>query len=162
MVEHLNEMERDLLAKAKAATPGPWHVEGTPNEPWRRIKPDGDGCIDVYMRRCVNGDADAAFIASANPAAIISLLASLAEAREVIAKLPKTTDGVPIVPLMRVWSKTPKEHTVTWIHDCLVKAVCECHDEELVVAPKFQPVYSTREAALAARSPATAEGEHNG
>ncbi len=130
---NLSPAEQDLLAKAKAA-------DVIPHGPYRQWW--------EYNR-------------AATPAAIIDLLTRLVAAREVIAKLPRTADGVPIVPGMTVWSETPKAHTVTWIHHRLVKARCECHNDELTMDTKeIHKVYSTREAALVAQSPAAGEGEH--
>jgi len=94
--------------------------------------------------------------------------AEVQEMRRTIEKLPKTADGVRIYPGIEVWSaKSATRHEVTWVHEHLFKAICECHREETTCAsndivtyeydtrvpfPESHKVYSTREAALSHQS----------
>ncbi len=114
-----------------------------------------------------------------NPAAIIDLITRLAEAREVVAKLPKTADGVAIVPGMTVWvPEYESDDGEDW--KCLVTGVsnfnaagCDGDGEESFYtagddchpdcdrATRAKWAYSSYAAALAARSPAAGGGEQN-
>lgn len=67
-----------LEAAAKAATPGPWVLNG--------LSVDADGfdicgCTDWRSPINRNGTANAAYIAAANPAAVLDLIAELRKAR---------------------------------------------------------------------------------
>ena len=89
----LNEIE----AKAKAATPGPWAWNGLSVE-----ANDFDlcSCTDWHSPINRNGTANAAYIAVANPAAILELIAELRQVRkerdwlaEQLAKITDTNKG---------------------------------------------------------------------
>ena len=69
-----------------------------------------------------------------------AIRAKLAAAEAVIAKLPKTADGVPVVPGMRVYGLTPARTTV-W------EEIVEQVSHKIIA----DEIYSTREAALAAK-----------
>jgi hypothetical protein len=102
-----------------------------------------------------------------------------AEACETCAKLPKTRDGVPIVPGMKVWSgKSATLHTVRSVCEGTFVAVCDCHGKELVCVsndvqaydeesrpvefPFDHTVFSTRAAAEAAAASASPGGVATG
>jgi hypothetical protein len=79
------EGRRELKALAEKATPGPWKADGTIYEHMvseiRSIMPGEErGIAQVWQHP--QGFADARFIAAANPATVLSLLAALEEARE--------------------------------------------------------------------------------
>lgn len=77
------EGRRELKALAEKATPGPWKADGTIYEHMvseiRSIMPGEErGIAQVWQHP--QGFADARFIAAANPATVLSLLAALEEA----------------------------------------------------------------------------------
>ncbi len=82
-----------LRALAVAATPGPWSAgvsdpEGLPNDTPTIFAPE---MVDVVALAPV-GD-DAAFIAAANPAAVVALLDALDAAERRVAELEEREDG---------------------------------------------------------------------
>jgi hypothetical protein len=77
------EGRRELKALAEKATPGPWKADGTIYEHMvaeiRSIMPGEErGIAQVWHHQ--QGFTDARFIAAANPATVLSLLAALEEA----------------------------------------------------------------------------------
>jgi hypothetical protein len=70
-MEHLTSDERDLLAKARAATPGSWE--------WRRPTGSTEGGFIQHNR-------DLDFIASANPATVVKLLEEIERLRNILSK----------------------------------------------------------------------------
>lgn len=61
-----------LKRVAEAATPGPWHYTGTETD---TISPLDEGA--PYICADVQDDDDASFIAAANPAVVLALVAAL-------------------------------------------------------------------------------------
>lgn len=122
-LEKLIEEARELDAKATAG-PGLYKHMSVDGETISKGLCHGDG--DWFTPTA----DDWAFIAAARSivpelvSAIATLSAELAKAREVIAKLPKTADGVPIVLGMRIFywhhglnevrSVTAKQMDQTW------------------------------------------------
>ncbi|NHR05763.1 hypothetical protein HA052_11185 [Chromobacterium haemolyticum] len=77
------EQLAELTSLARAATPGPW--ENQTSNGWRRVGTTSAsrGCIDGDV--VANGaasPADMSFIAAANPAMVLALIAELAQAHE--------------------------------------------------------------------------------
>lgn len=98
---------RELKALAEKATPGPWtSKEGSTSYPecddadfWNVVlSPGGKEIVTLHERYSLKADDrrdydfDAAFIAAANPATVLSLLAALEEAREREAEQTKAFD----------------------------------------------------------------------
>ncbi len=91
---HLTDPEKELLAKAQAATPGPWmrclatdDVRSSDGNSLFYAEDHHGNSVDVTVSKTDNAD----FIAAANPAAIIALLASLAEARGALDEMLEAT-----------------------------------------------------------------------
>jgi hypothetical protein len=60
-----------------------------------------------------------------------------------VEKLPKTADGVWIVPGMEVWSgKSGTRHVVKSVSAGTFKVICDCHGEEIFAVSNDVPVYS--------------------
>lgn len=89
----------ELEAKARAATPGPWRITD------RRASPDGPGLdcnlsgpgISANIVRCagsVNSEANAAFIAAANPAAVLELVARVRAYEAALASVAQAGDDI--------------------------------------------------------------------
>ena len=77
----------ELKRLAEAATPGPYETDGDGgNDVWGR---EGS----VYIGHCEH-DADAAFIAAANPAAVLGLLARAEAAEALAASRPEITPNI--------------------------------------------------------------------
>lgn len=84
----------DLQRKAEAATPGPWEwCPQTPpqmgyfNSPGLPVCDFGDAQQYYPTEGAPPSDEDAAFIAAANPAVILALIAELKEARQICCDL---------------------------------------------------------------------------
>lgn len=79
---------QDLMTTARAATPGPWFVRGKPGA--RRVEgpPEDAGLVvcDVPSDPdlCAQGEADAAYIAAANPQTVLALCELLERAAALI------------------------------------------------------------------------------
>lgn len=89
-----------LRELAEQATPGPWYVErgGELNEPFWLI---GDVLRDRYGTNSISSSDEAtiAFIAAANPAVVLSLLAELDQARTDQDGIPRQRKGLnPFLP----------------------------------------------------------------
>lgn len=69
-----------LEVAAKAATPGPWRVDCPRKN--ARIKSGDMFVMESYAANAVRLDADAAFIAAANPETILALIRELRELRQ--------------------------------------------------------------------------------
>jgi hypothetical protein len=87
-MEHLTDDERELLAKARAATPGRWRW-WTSNS-WRRLTADGGqegGVLCPYVSRSDGHpdisvtDEDMAHIEAAQPATVVKLLEEIERLR---------------------------------------------------------------------------------
>lgn len=103
----------ELKKAAEAATPGPWGTD----DPWIVYANVGDDL--VYLARTLELDtqykqsvSDAAFIAAANPAVILALLASHAALLEALKKLDELTQSYD-----DAWP-----HEYGWSTDALCKA----------------------------------------
>lgn len=78
----MTEKELDALeAAAKAATPGPWKCPGRALVVSRMDSSEQLVC-DCLSKQFAQAPKDAAFIAAANPAAVLDLIAELRQAKE--------------------------------------------------------------------------------
>jgi hypothetical protein len=137
---------------------------------------DGAATLHYNMNGVARKALEAAALAAPAPATPATARAT---ACETCAKLPKTRDGVPIVPGMKVWSgKSATLHTVRSVCEGTFVAVCDCHGKELVCVsndvqaydeesrpvefPFDHTVFSTRAAAEAAAASASPGGVATG
>jgi hypothetical protein len=97
---NVGEMEK----LARLATPGPWNVVYDTNVKGTRRDVGYETVIantgTFSSNACdvtPENQANAAFIAAANPAAVLALIAERDALRAAVEKLPKTADGAPIV-----------------------------------------------------------------
>ena len=69
-------MSADLRRLAEQATPGPWRVAGESQTGWKIDDGDHGDVTATYCHGCggIYTEADAAYIAAANPQAILALL----------------------------------------------------------------------------------------
>lgn len=75
-----------LETTAKAATPGPWYASGAPKAYCIASRNDNTDIVSVnlyneYIKSGVQREEDADFIAAANPAVVLELIAELRSAR---------------------------------------------------------------------------------
>ena len=117
---------QELEKLAKAATPGPWFQCGSPwfsdgsgvlagspdphvgvlivdTENWTGAREEA---ADGYAGQLADPDADAAFIAAANPAAILSLLSDLRAAREQAKAAEGRAEDYRTVAINQGWNWT--------------------------------------------------------
>lgn len=89
-------------------------------------------------------------------AALSAAESRAAKAEAIVAKLPKTADGVPIVPGMEIYGRPNGSRLVVWsVASDRVKVTSdpvEQHDVEVHATQLLAWWFSTREAALAAAS----------
>lgn len=83
-----NEQLAALEAAAKAATPGPWRHPGRALVVSRMDSSEPLVC-DCLSQQFAQAPKDAAFIAAANPAAILDLIAELRKMKQRCAQLTK-------------------------------------------------------------------------
>jgi hypothetical protein len=95
--------DADLKRVAEAATPGPWQMNGARGKfaelndrsQFHSVGPDADAVAAVfYDPKTHVGFMDAKFIALANPATVLSLLARLSAAEAEIAQLTLENDDL--------------------------------------------------------------------
>jgi hypothetical protein len=116
-----------LEAVAKAATPGPWYPDydkrrdGADQVTYVAQNPHTKSAYTYTLCFMAAGKgedqqyADVSFIAAANPATVLALIAlcrtqsaRIAEMEGVVNRLPKTKDGALVVPGMHVWFYSPR------------------------------------------------------
>lgn len=74
----------DLIAKARAATPGPWHVSKSHDENDCDVWGVSDAKARLHYRDNFGHDQDAAFIAAANPTVILALCERVRELEQAL------------------------------------------------------------------------------
>lgn len=152
------EQIAELTRLHEAATPGPWdvawHAQRKPIAKAASTEHEGKpfGLYGDAMEP-VNTDVDlelAAALRNSLPS-ILSDLSRLAELEAIVDKLPKTADGVPVMPGMTVFFTTGKGCSVNGIVQHVTSACCgNTSGAGLHWWRSTSDCYSTREAAEAA------------
>ena len=152
----------DLDRLANGATAGPWYADDGAAEgfdgSWDVCGPDQCGIASItgtalVARYVRDKEANANFIA-ASRTAVPELVAEVRRLRAIVDKLPKTADGVPIVPGMEVYRRGLRG--AADLHTVFMVKACHWVDDAMIHFGPRSPIYSTRDAALAALSPTPA------
>lgn len=97
-----DEQKKALKEAAEKATTGPWEVCHIALNDSRNFREGYEIAVESKGSEVASflsaDDPDARYIALANPATVLALLADLERLEGIVAKLPKTADGVPVVP----------------------------------------------------------------
>lgn len=100
---------KELEALARAATPGPWHAQDqhADNGEFSHVGVETDDGMEIIGEELGPGDADTRFIAAANPAAVLELIALARQADTI--HIPLLTDAelierfpLPGAPVQRI------------------------------------------------------------
>ena len=157
----IDELKRLVAARAKA-TGGPWIWDEPTNWLGLHIRlcnaeyqPIAQVQVSGWKPRST-GKHNANFLSMAGSLDLLAILAAWERDRAVVAALPKTKDGTPIVPGMEVfcWQGHP-------MRTANIQKVFRCHHDDCYVdisgdkgwgEMSCHQTYSTKELALAARA----------
>ena len=85
----------ELRRLAEAATPGPWRTSKADDTAIMSFDNDVAHTVGIYEVEAETMEADAAYIAAANPAAILALLDRLARVETLVAQCKATLEAMP-------------------------------------------------------------------